>query len=73
MEHDAVKNKELLDKVEAAITARLDGGAVQSYSIGGRNIQYIGLSELIKLRDELRRNLSVSGGKTTYAEFKELA
>ncbi len=61
--------QEMLENVENAINARVTGGAVQSYSIGGRNIQYIGLEELRKLRDQLRREIAGSGGTTTYASF----
>lgn len=67
----AVSKKELLDKVEAAIDARLSGGAVQSYSIGGRNLQYVTLEELKKLRAELKREIAseAGGGTRTYAKF----
>jgi hypothetical protein len=62
----------LLAAVEAAIAARLAGGAVQSYTMpGGRNIQYMTLSELRALRKELQAevaNTSSSGGRT-YASF----
>ena len=47
----------LLDKVEAAIDARLDGGAVDSYAIRGRNLKYVGLTDLFALRDQLRREV----------------
>lgn len=60
----------LLAQVEAAISARMSGGAVQSYSIGGRNLQYISLSELRQLRDDLRREVSAgAGGARNYARF----
>ena len=61
--------QEMLDNVEAAINARIIGGAVQSYSIGGRNLQYIPLQDLYKLRDQLRREIAGAGGATTYASF----
>ncbi len=61
--------QEMLDNVENAINARMTGGAVQSYSIGGRNLQYIPLTELIKLRDQLRREITGSSDTTTYAKF----
>jgi len=67
----APTKQEMLENVETAINARMTGGAVQSYSIGGRNLQYITLSELIKLRDQLRREVAASGGATTYAGFKD--
>jgi len=64
---------ELLTAVETAITARLSGGAVQSYSIGGRNIQYISLGELYKLREQLRKEVNASNVTTTrmYGSFAE--
>lgn len=65
----APTKQEMLDNVENAINARLTGGAVQAYSIGGRNLQYIPLTELYKLRDQLRREIAGSGGTTTYASF----
>lgn len=54
----------LLDKVEAAITARLDGGSVEEYSIRGRHLKYCSLDELFRLRDALRREVEAtkSGG-----------
>ncbi|HOW42302.1 MAG TPA: hypothetical protein PLF03_01415 [Candidatus Omnitrophota bacterium] len=67
----APTKQEMLDNVEAAINARMTGGAVQSYSIGGRNLQYITLTELIKLRDSLRQEIVAggSGSRTSYARF----
>ena len=60
----------MLINVENAINARMTGGAVQSYSIGGRNLQYIPLPELMRLRDQLRREIAGYGETTTYAGFK---
>lgn len=65
----APSKQEMLDNLETAINARMTGGAVQSYSIGGRNLQYISISELIKLRDQLRKEIAGSKDTTTYAEF----
>jgi len=67
----APTKQEMLENVEIAINARMTGGAVQSYSINGRNLQYITLSELLKLRDQLRREIAGSNDTTTYASFKE--
>ncbi|MBI5147757.1 MAG: hypothetical protein HZA37_01235 [Parcubacteria group bacterium] len=68
----SVSKQELLDKVEAAIDARLSGGAVQSYSIGGRNLQYVTLEDLKRLRAELKREIaSAQGGGRTYAKFTD--
>ncbi len=48
-----VTTQEMLDAVNNAINARLTGGAVQSYTISGRNIQYISLSELKELKAKI--------------------
>jgi hypothetical protein len=63
---------EMLDAVNAAITARLAGGAVQSYSLeDGRNIQYITMTELLKLRDKLNAEAAGSiSDRTSYATFR---
>ena len=62
--------KEMLENVELAINARMTGGAVQSYSIGGRNLQYITLSELMKLRDQLKQEVASGTSRTSYAKFE---
>lgn len=68
----AVALQTLIDNVEAAINARLVGGAVQSYTIGARNLQYMTLAELRQFRTELKNEYANSqGGKTrTLARFK---
>jgi hypothetical protein len=66
----APTKQEMLENVENAINARMSGGAVQSYSIGGRNLQYITLSELMKLRDKLRQEVSSLAGRTAFAKFE---
>ena len=65
----APTKQEMLDNVENVINARMTGGAVQSYSIGGRNLQYISISELIKLRDQLRKEIAGGKTSTTFAGF----
>ena len=42
-----------LDQVEAAIRTILDGGAVKSYSIAGRNLQKYELADLLALKTRL--------------------
>ena len=57
----------MLTAVNNAITVRMNGGAVQAYTINNRNIQYMTLSELLKLRRELQTevaNKDSSGGRT---------
>ena len=63
--------QEMLDAVNNAINARLTGGAVQSYTISGRNIQYIPLSELKELKKELQAQLaSEKGNARTFVSFR---
>lgn len=62
--------QELLDAVETAISARLSGGAVQSYSIGGRNLQYVSLKELYDIRDRLRAEVNTGTSRRNYAGIK---
>ena len=66
----APTKQEMLENVETAINVRMTGGAVQSYSIGGRNLQYITLAELIKLRDMLRQEIAAGSSRTSYAKFE---
>ncbi|MCK9555005.1 peptidylprolyl isomerase [bacterium] len=65
----APTKQEMLENVENAINARMTGGAVQSYSIGGRNLQYISLSEMVALRDKLRQEIASGSSRTTYVTF----
>jgi len=63
-------NQEMLDAVNTAIYAILNGGAVQSYSIGGRNIQKASLNELYTLRRKLEADIAAGNGSgRTYAKF----
>jgi hypothetical protein len=67
----AATDAEMLVKVNEAITAHLNGGAVQSYTIGGRNLQRTPLTELYKIRDRLERRIAQGlGPLTNYARFE---
>lgn len=59
-----------LAAVNAAIAARIADGAIDSYSINGRNIQRARLSELYQFQEKLARTIaSLSGVTTVTAEF----
>lgn len=61
---------ELIELIDKAIATRLRGGAVQSYSLGGRNLQYMTLSELRSLRADLGKQIAAEkGGGRNYAKF----
>lgn len=62
--------QEMLDNVNKAINSKLTGGAVQAYSISGRNIQHMTLTELRSLRKELQNEINnESGPARNYAKF----
>ncbi len=61
----APSKQDMLDNVETAINNMMTGGAVQSYSISGRNLQHCSLSDLRALRDQLKRELASEGGLDT--------
>ena len=66
----AATDADMLDKVNQAITARLNGGAVQAYTINGRNIQYVTLDELWKMRRELEIAIgNKNGGARNFISF----
>jgi hypothetical protein len=69
----AVSSTQLLEKVQTAIAAILDGGAVQSYVLpGGRNLQHYSLKELQDYEATLLARVaseSSSGGRS-YARFR---
>lgn len=50
--------EQMLAAVDKAILDRVSGGAVQSYSIKGRNLAYMALGELQALRDALKMEVS---------------
>lgn len=58
-ETSATTDSELLTRVTAAISSRLNGGGVNSYSMrDGRNLQYMTLDELIRLKEHLEKRIS---------------
>lgn len=59
-----------LDNVEAAIRARLTGGAVSRYSIEGRSLEYIPLKELYELRNRILREINASTTARTKAGLR---
>ncbi|MDD5566235.1 MAG: hypothetical protein PHG31_05040 [Candidatus Omnitrophica bacterium] len=66
----AATDAEMLVKINEAITAFLDGGAVQSYGIGNRNLQRCTLKELRELKDYYEQKINIAAGKgRNYAKF----
>ncbi len=53
---------DLLTEVNKAIKKRIAGDAVQSYSIGGRNLQYMSIDQLYNIREKLRMEVNASKG-----------
>ena len=62
--------EELIELIDKALATRLRGGAVQAYTIGGRNLQYMSPEQLSKLRSDLVKQLAAQkGGGRNYAKF----
>jgi len=62
--------QDIIDAIDAAILAKLNGGAVRSYSIADRNLVNMGLKELRDTRAEYAAILSTQqGGRKNYASF----
>jgi hypothetical protein len=59
-----------LDAVNAAITARLTGSVVESYSVNGRSMQYAKLADLNALKRDLERTVAaLSGAGSVQVQF----
>lgn len=60
---------ELLEKVNMAIANRLDGRAVDEYSVHGVSLKRTPLSELMTLRDKLQAELNAQNrGGVSFAD-----
>jgi len=60
-----------LTKVRDAIDALLDNGAIQSYTIAGRDLAHYSLDALMRLEKDLLRQLnSESGARINYVRFE---
>lgn len=57
-----VTTQELLDKVNAAISARLDGQAIDEWSEGGHRVKHMSLEALLRSRGELQNQLEQETG-----------
>ena len=60
-----------LQKVRDAIDALMDGGAVQSYEINGRQLSHYSLTQLMDLEKRLVKHLAdeQSSGNTNFVRF----
>lgn len=62
--------QELLDKVNEAIGNKMDGRAVLSYTIGGKNIQFESLKSLKEMRTQLMGEVNSGRSTRNYAGFR---
>ena len=67
----AATNQEMLDAVNDAIQAHVTGGAIQSYSIDGRNLARTPLPDLMKLRSQLQAEVASGKGTRNYVSFRK--
>lgn len=57
------KAQYIVDKIDQAIATRIANGVVDSYAIGTRNLQYMAVSDLRKLRGHYAHLARVEAGK----------
>ena len=62
--------QETLTAVKDALHALMTGGAVAAYTVSGRNIQHFRLDELIRLKENLERELNSGKDTRNYASFE---
>lgn len=68
----ATDPQDILDAIDSAILAKLNGGAVRSYSIGDRNLTHMSLRELRETRKEYAALVAAQkGGAKNYGSFKD--
>jgi hypothetical protein len=65
----APTKQEMLDAIETAINGLSSG--VKSYTINGRTMTYRDIADLKQMRDQLKKELSPTSDRTTYASFKD--
>ena len=64
--------QDIIDAIDTAILAKLNGGAVRSYGIGDRNLTHMSLKELRETRKEYEALVGAEqGGVKNYASFKD--
>lgn len=59
---DAAALEALITKIDAAIEAIIDGGAIQAHEINGRQVTRYSLDQLVRLRDQYKKQLTASKG-----------
>jgi hypothetical protein len=70
----ATDPQDILDAIDTAILAKLNGGAISSYSIDGKNLTHMSLKDLRETRSEYAALVSAQkGGSLNYASFKDPA
>ena len=66
-----------LTAIESAILARLQGGAIDSYSVNGQDVSLMNLKDLQALRDQLRSEVlqeaGTGGSRITLARLRPRA
>jgi len=68
----ATAAQDIIDAIDTAILAKLNGGAVRSYGIGDRNLTHMSLKEIRETRKEYEALVSAEqGGVINYGSFKD--
>mgnify|MGYP000277105359 CR=1 FL=1 len=61
----------MLDAVQAAILAKMTGGAVQEYDVGGQSIKYMSLKDLESYETKLLRRVAATKDRTSFSTFQK--
>ncbi len=69
----AATAQQIIDALNDAILAKIQGNVVQSYSVNGKDIKYMSLDQMRKFRMELQTEISAStgGGSINYVDFPD--
>lgn len=67
----AATASQILDALNDAILAKIQGNVVQSYSVNGRDIRYMSLDQMRAFRRELMAEYGRSQGARNYVQFED--
>jgi len=69
----AATTQQIIDALNDAILAKIQGNVVQSYTVNGKDIKYMSLKDLREFRKELMAEIAQAKGEgnVNYADFTD--
>jgi len=69
----AATTQQIIDALNDAILAKIQGNVVQSYTVNGKDIKYMSLKDLREFRKELMAEIAQANGEgnVNYADFTD--